>query len=1163
MTKTSPQNSKRNFQLRQKYLHIFFSYTKRASALHSLKSILDVESLREVQNSVRTLVPQLKADIEGCLFPANFKELCSTLVTFVRPISLQSELVWLSSYLINYQEQLRWFLEKKEVFEQKFLLGEYIDCYDILEDVKAKIGVSLWYYESIFLLYEYWDKRKEGVMLMSSCLEQTKDADTNHLQSLVYMLQQRSTTNISPYKFDEDLDSLYKQNKTLLHEDYYRYILFRLNMFNNISQEELSYNMMFESLSALVDRYLMSVNVLKASAVCGKLDKDLMGRARYLYSKTSDKELLPLLSMEVRPMIGSYYNNSFIKVLNSYYSGDYQCALELCREYVKADASQYDILVIYCRALVYLGKAYENIYPSHGALVNKLCRNIYRVLTEKDNRETVYSLYQMNKNLYGFHLAASMHVFVKKELNETVDEHFRAYWTNCFDPEYATLVYSDTDDAVKYLESNPAYSTSVACNAVLARFQGKELDSNQVSYNVLVPHNASIKMRHGDYDGAFKLWNDFYDASEAWLPNRQKAVRNMVGCLHKSGKTGKAITLYVNYLLSDYASTLKVDTDTIIKSLQDNLYEGIKRNIDLAIFMGLNCKDGVDKSFILLEYCETKDVTLPSELIGKLDEPLDRQEVFFAILDDDETLRHYFNIPSLKERLTERLKIINYLVKLDTPKKEVYQQRQKEVEDALLVYRVSKNLNEGKIYANDQAILKYKLNEIDGQFKRFMRLFDMIVEGHSRIYVIDFKNSTVLYTKNGYDGEEVKSKTSISENGIYEVFYSLYDYVLDKFLNSEYGLVAYLSTRVRHGELESKLRPELAQRNLILSMKDINYQDTSYWREQYNLSPAENTIVNAALVKFSRGFDAVVLDLIKERLQIYDSEKKPNGLFNYTIDENELTHKAMEIGIMTKDSDGGREEFCRLIINWLWQKTEVCLTEIRHYIAGDFTEKINELFDTLKSELSAEALPMGHAHSFLQAAIADASSVIASRLKTIECWFNITGTKLDDVDIKQLTYQVCNNTKTTFNQIKVTGKPRIDGESFKIKSSYVLHYADMLNNLVANMVKHGAADESGVKSIMLNFDITDNMIEMHFENKVETGQEEHLNRIFTEKLSSKASFFNAEGGSGIAKVNKILHADFQNKENELKIWAENGLCITEVKLFTENLRSNVQESTCD
>lgn len=70
-------------------------------------------------------------------------------------------------------------------------------------------------------------------------------------------------------------------------------------MFNNIGQGELSFNMMFESLSALVDRYLMAVNVIKASAVNGKLDDELMARARYLYS--NGRDMIRVLMMDDTP----------------------------------------------------------------------------------------------------------------------------------------------------------------------------------------------------------------------------------------------------------------------------------------------------------------------------------------------------------------------------------------------------------------------------------------------------------------------------------------------------------------------------------------------------------------------------------------------------------------------------------------------------------------------------------------------------------------------------------------------------------------------------------------------------------------------------------------------------------------------------------------------
>lgn len=1159
MTKTSAQNSKRNFQLRQKYLDIFRRQKTKAKAIHSLKNIVDVESLREVQKSVGTIMPTLTDEIEGCLFPRDFRELCSTFVTFIPPVSLHSELVWLCSYLINYQDEIKWFVAKKSEFEQAFLLGKFDDCFELLQEVKSKLGVSLWYYESMFQLFEYWDKHKEAIMLMSSCLEEIKDTEANHLRIVFYLLNRRCTTTVSPYKFDEDLDALFKKKNTQLQQDFCRYVLFRLNMYNNIDQEDLSFNMMFESLSALVDRYLMAVNVLKAAAMNNRIDKDLLSRVRYFYFKTHDKELLPLMALDANLMEEGYYNDAFIRLIDGYYKGDYENTLQRCREYVATDASQFDVLVIYCHSLVYLETVYVNIHPEPDAPVNKLCQRIYDVLTVKEDRDYVYLLYQMNKNLYGFHLAAPMHVFVMKELNKPVSDKFRALWSSCFDPDLASSLYIDSKDARAYIEACPSCATSTACQEALAKLDGEKLAPDSAPCNVRVPHNAYIKMAKNDYDAAFKLWKAFYEHSANWLPNRQKAVRNMVKCLHDSGQTDKAITLYVDYLVTDQAATTKVDTESIVTYLQDNLYEGFRRNIDLAIFMGLNCNDGVDKSFILFEFCEAKGVNLPSELIGRLDEPLDRQEVFFAILNDDETLRHYFNIPSLRKRLNERLRIINHLISMDTVNRDAYLQMQIEVNDALSVYHVSKTLNEGKIYANDQAILKYKLKELDGLYNRFMNLFDMTINDKDTVNAM--KMDDAPFADQSYEDEEVKTKAEIRTNGLYEVFLSLYGYVLDQFLYSEFGLVAYLSTRVRHGELESKLRPELTQRNLILSMKDHVYQENPYWREQFSLSEAENAIVYNALAKFSDGFDKAVFDLIKERLQIYDPNKKPNGLFNYMTNEKELSLKAIEIGQLTAGQ--GKEEFCRQIITWLWQQTESCLTDIRHYISGEFSAKINELFETLKSDLRTDSLPTGHIQAYLQSAIADASSVIASRLKAIECWFNITGTKLEDDDIKQLTYQVYNSIVAAYPQFNVTEKPLIEGRSFMIKASYVLHYADLLRNLLSNMFMHGVADADGNTRLVLNISITDDAVFLHFENDVEPGSEEQLNHKFAEKLSGQASIYNFEGGSGIAKAYKIISADFQNENNLLTMVAKDGVCITEATIYTDNIKASGHENTCD
>ena len=595
---------------RQTYLHLFFQNSKRSLAVSSLKSIEDLNLLRQMQRGVSVYSRGVVDEIEGCPFPEDYKQLCSIKPKFVRPLSLNSELVWFCSYAIKYFDRIKWFLGRKKEFEQLFMTGRWADCYDLLQDVKHHLGVSLWYYESMFLLYEYWDKRKEGIMLMSDCLESTQEAYSNYLQSMVYKLHQRTTINLSPFKFDEDLDALFKRNRNQFHEDYYRYFLFRLNYFNNISHEEMSFNMLFESVSSLIDRYLMAVSLLKAESVKGELSQELKSRAIYLYTKTGDEELTPIMIRLGKAKKEQYFNRQLIGILDSYYGGHYEETLEKCKACIADDATFFDVYVIYCRCLVYLGRTYQNILPGGTNIpANKLCRLVYNTLVNQGDTDAVYSLCQMNKNLYGFHLAASMHVFVKHEMNEPVDDKIRALWSNHFDPEFAQTAYSDKEDAQAYLHSYPDYQQSVTCQVYEARLLEEELPDHAASYNILLPHNATIVMQRGDYDAAFRMWQSYYESSAAWLPNRQKAVRNMVKCLFLNKKIERAISLYVDFLLGDQPATQKVDTDEIIRYLQENLYEDVRRNIDLAIFMGLNCKDGVDKSFILLEYSSKSSVS--------------------------------------------------------------------------------------------------------------------------------------------------------------------------------------------------------------------------------------------------------------------------------------------------------------------------------------------------------------------------------------------------------------------------------------------------------------------------------------------------------------------------------------------------------------------------
>ena len=1139
------------YQLKQDYLSLFKSNSL-AKAINELKSLGNVLEMRNVVDCIKSVYGKLPKDIEGVLYPKTLSELSHISSKFYKPISSISEINWFISYTRGNWPQLRWFAEKKVEYEQSFLLGQFHNCHTVLDEIKDRLGISLWLYEQNCVLLEYEGRSRDSMNLISDVLKSCGD-NNNYIPWLAYYLFERSSRKLSPFKFDEDLNALYKKNKTDLHEDYYKYILFRLNYYNRPNDMDFSLPVMFESISSLVDRYLIVISVIKASLVHNINDDIIVSRGLYLYKKTNDKSLIPIIALNKEKMSSNYYNAHYMEIVDSFYQGYYEKCRDLSKSYLMEDASCFDACIYYCRSLIYLSQQFEIPYrETRGAPINELALKVYNVLTYKDAQDSLYSLYQINKNLSSFYISADLDYFYKVEQNEPVNKNQKFLNINHFDPEFSGI-WSNEEDAYAYINSSSVFfKSSTACKVWLKSVRHEYIDDASLPEHIIGPVNIEYFFRNKTYDKSYSYSEKLYLSAPDCVPIRQIAVAKMVECLACQNEYQKAISLYVNYFLKDIPSVVKVDTQCIIQHLQDNLYEGVRRNIDLVIFVALACKEIVDKSYILLEFCELKGVKKPSELIDILDPQIcgiDKLELFYSLLDDDEILKNYSIIESYEERLNERKKILQYIISFSSPRKETYQVALKKIEDALLVYNFSHNLDESKIYANEEAIISYKLSELGGKYGRYRMLVDTVIQHKEDIYFVDVGN-TSLFDDQNYE-EESKTDVAISSNGLYDIFHSLYLDIKEQFLYSDYGLVAYLSTRVRHGELESALRPELAKRHLILSTLDNIYQEDTYWKNTYSLGPDESNVILSALQKFSKEFDTAVTSLIKQNLQIYDKENKPNGLFNYEVSDKESALKAVEFGLELKAGTDSKDAFCHLMINWLWEKTEESLSVIRSMVDTEFKVHISQLIEELKTALR-EGLPEGHARNDMLSELRAASEAISTKIQKISKWFNVSHSKLENVDFSAVSLQIFNSVKQSHTNCQTNDVLNIIGDSFLIRSDYVIHYADILRNILTNIFVHGVDSTDGFRHMKLDININSDEVRMSFENFIDSDADE-LNHLFDEKLNN-CGFAYFEGGSGIAKVNKILKQDLNCKENEILMHAEKNICYTNVVIKLANFK---------
>ena len=146
-----------------------------------------------------------------------------------------------------------------------------------------------------------------------------------------------------------------------------------------------------------------------------------------------------------------------------------------------------------------------------------------------------------------------------------------------------------------------------------------------------------------------------------------------------------------------------------------------------------------------------------------------------------------------------------------------------------------------------------------------------------------------------------------------------------------------------------------------------------------------------------------------------------------------------------------------------------------------------------------------------------------------------------------------NAVKLSYTNCVTDDQLQITGESFMIRSSYVMHYADILRNVLTNMFRHGVDGRDGKRHFSLNINILCDRVEIVFVNDT-AGEDQQLNDIFKRKIGD-SSYALGEGGSGLAKVEKILKRDLSCQDNVFTMNAENGKCTTSVIIYLTNFKA--------
>lgn len=1082
----------------------------------------------------------MKSVIWGNMIPKRIEDLGTGWNRFFyKPQSVDVEINWVLQCLKKHGSTLRKFVLLRDKVEKYILIGEYLKAEEVLEESLKTIGYTVWYYEMKLTMAGLQNDLSKSIETVSNFNTIHKDIKRGIVPILLSKILSRSQRSVPSYEYDAELYSRYKKNRTEFQNDRYIYYLFRLNYYQNYNIDDLSVTLMMESLNSVIDRYILMNYVLRSYII-----KDIKNRetvsdfASILYSITSDRCWIPyILAKPYKDLPEGYYDKSFISILDKYYTGEYDEAIVECKSYLLEKPYNFDVLKLYCRALLFKNNGFRPVIDSADSVLNEVARLVYSIMTEQDNAASIDLLYQRSKNLYGLSFACGLDYYIKEEKKWEKDPWLHLSTMTCFDPFFQNA-YKDNKEKLAYLDWGLKHDKG----SIVIPYQKRRIEKLTTNESMVVPYirevdNAKITFENKEYEKAIKLWDLIIEKNSEYIPTVQTAVEYTFMSYINMGVANrqKAIRFYVDKYIGNKAFVSKVDTKQFMIDIKNSRYEGLKNDIDFLIFVFLNAENYPQKQFVLESYCKYENVMYPSELFPKLKRKDPQKiELFLYLLVTDDLLYHHYKLKSTLDVLDEKIKIASYL-KSNFPDNTLYANMCTELMHEIVAYRGMKKMDDSKIFVNEDAIMKYELCKIDDLYDRLKKQAAL------------FRSNRVFVLVNGADfshnnaADLIDDIATYSNNAIEEVALQIFNVIRYAFLKSRFGLGTYLSTRIRHGVFEGELRSDFERLNLILSQSGRQYIPSDYWSVEYSLDQNMRENLYKAQVKFSENIDSLISSFKDSVIQIrVDEYDEKIGEFDYRVSTKELCDRLMDIEYKTQD----KESFCKGVMAYLWEITEKCLTVIRERICNELKPKIFEHLQDL--ELCFDTLS-GHntLREDLKTAVNNARAALTNKLTKVENWFHRQETKFENFDIENHIRMTMEQASRYYQDINFNMEVKIVSLPAQIRSEYSSSMFDLFFIFLTNMLKY--SKNTKVRNFQINSQMINNdVIKISLINELKNGtKEDELNLIFEKKMNDITKL-QQEGGSGLVKAMTIVKYDFGNTNNTFIIKATEGKCIVDI-----------------
>jgi hypothetical protein len=1104
---------------------LFHPTTKKYNFLANLKLNSDYDSFKKMYKGIKAH-PFGKHALLSNPLPKSFADLRKNNIT-PHSGNVETEISWLMYSIFEYPEKLVDFVEKKNRFEKKLLLNDFDEALQILDDIDNNICHSNWSAECRLLLAEL-DKGTEGNWLqLNDFAKLVKDPLS------LFILEQSSKKaeeKISYSSYKNNFENLINGIDDLLRE----YLCFKIFYTGYVGFENYSFIANVESISSIIDRYLIIVDVLTELILTDKSSFVLKVLSDLNELIPNDRRLSQIYNIVSKDFIQFIDNAGIIEYLNSYTIGNFQYCVDNI-DLFKNNTNTLELYVVYVKSLIELEKKFKKTNVSSS--VDEILQRLYDVFTlnESFNISLEYLL-KLSLKYFSFNFGKQLFAIASKlaNLSDNKNTHQVYYLVNSVLNNPLILNFTnalETDIVDNLFKDFKACSDSpfIKLNVNINRGNFKDIiDNPDYSIRKRALYTAKAMFVAKEYDKLIDYLEKSLFENKISIITEKEVIEILFAVYLIKKSTKKALILYIDSFFKNKHLVNRLNTLDLLNNVEKA--SDLTGLIDLPIFYFITKPDIYEQYVRYDEFLEYNQRERPNELFEDDSIRKDKLIYFLRELCNIEIMHHSLHFEGTDDIENERVNILKHLLFIDSDNESEYIKEITEITQKSKIRKAIREVNKGRITVNPQQLKSKEEATIKDNFSRFQEL--IVFSNLHNLKSLDSTSKMLNEYFGALNDKSLRDKVVNINDPAFIAFKAMFIDLRDKFvLSKDFGLDGYLSTRIRHGTFLNHIRSNFEASNLVSQKKEGIYSNNAYWEERTPLIlHFKSSEIQESIKKFSKNIDDFTEYIIQELIQVKTEKynSKPNAFFDFSLTNESLAFMFKE----TKNNINSYNAFLDFVFEYLEAILEIKLKEIRELFKGDIKDHYTNLINDFDNEI--RGVIGDNTFVDLTNSIVKCQTNIQNEIENIAEWFNISNPTSDLVlDVETIIQSAIEITNTIYpNQ---TISPSIEVKTDLPFASGTTSLIYIFRILLDNIIKHSGLPKEK-RNVKIYSEIkSDNLLEIKVSNEFsksklsEIKEKLEINKKNWLNQQSEFDKSNVEGGSGFDKIRRILAVDMKMK----------------------------------